>query len=215
MNENLYEAQYVVTKKNKIKKFYDENKILAFSFILVLLISIGLIFFYLENKETKKIQLSEIYIEAKIDLKNGNKNKAKNTLKKVIFSNDSTYSVLSLFLILNENLISEKEEISNLFDHVLANNKFEKEIGNLIIFKKALYKSNYIDEEELMLDLKPLIETESLWKPHALLLLGDYFFVKNQNIKAKEFYSQILSIKNLHEDLYEKARLQLTFIINE
>ena len=123
--------------------------------------------------------------------------------------------MLSLFLILNENLISEKEEISNLFDHVLANNKFEKEIGNLIIFKKALYKSNYIDEEELMLDLKPLIETESLWKAHALLLLGDYFFVKNQNIKAKEFYSQILSIKNLHEDLYEKARLQLTFIINE
>ncbi len=123
--------------------------------------------------------------------------------------------MLSLFLVLNENLIVQQEEISNLFDHVLANNKFEKEITNLIIFKKALYKSNYIDEEELMLDLKPLIETESLWKPHALLLLGDYFFANNQNIKAKNFYSQILSIKNLHEDLYEKARLQLSLIINE
>ena len=215
MSENLYEAQYVVTKKNKIKKFYEENKILFISFLIAILISVVSIFFYIENKETKKIELSESYIEAKIDLKNGNKNKAKNTLKKIIFANDSTYSVLSLFLVLNENLIVQQEEISNLFDHVLANNKFEKEITNLIIFKKALYKSNYINEEELMLDLKPLIETESLWKPHALLLLGDYFFANDQNTKAKDFYSQILSIKNLHEDLYEKARLQLSLIINE
>ena len=215
MSENLYEAQYVVTKKNKIKKFYEENKILFISFLIAILISVVSIFFYIENKETKKIELSESYIEAKIDLKNGNKNKAKNTLKKIIFANDSTYSVLSLFLVLNENLIVQQEEISNLFDHVLDNNKFEKEINNLIIFKKALYKSNYIDEEELMLDLKPLIETESLWKPHALLLLGDYFFANDQNTKAKDFYSQILSIKNLHEDLYEKARLQLSLIINE
>ena len=215
MSEDLYQAQYVVTKKNKIKKFYEENKILFISSLIFILISVVSIFFYLENKEAKKIELSESYIEAKIDLKNGNKNKAKNTLKKIIFANDSTYSVLSLFLVLNENLIVQQEEISNLFDHVLANNKFEKEITNLIIFKKALYKSNYIDEEELMLDLKPLIETESLWKPHALLLLGDYFFANNQNIKAKNFYSQILSIKNLHEDLYEKARLQLSLIINE
>ena len=33
MAENLIEAQYDVTKKSKLKKFYEKNKILIFSFI--------------------------------------------------------------------------------------------------------------------------------------------------------------------------------------
>ena len=215
MNENLFETQYDVTKKSKLKKFYEVNKILIFSVILILIIAIASVSFYSETKEKKKILLSDNYLAAKVYLENGDRNKVKNILKTIIFANDSTYSTLSLFLILNENLIVDQGELSNLFDHVLENNKFEKEVKNLIIFKKALFQSNFVSELELLDAVKPLINTETVWKPHALLLLGDYFASKKEYIKAKEFYMQILSLKNLNKELYNQARSQLVLIAND
>ena len=215
MNENLFETQYDVTKKSKLKKFYEVNKILIFSVILILIIAIASVSFYSETKEKKKILLSDNYLAAKVYLENGDRNKVKNILKTIIFANDSTYSTLSLFLILNENLIVDQGELSNLFDHVLENNKFEKEVKNLIIFKKALFQSNFVSELELLDAVKPLINTETVWKPHALLLLGDYFASKKEYLKAKEFYVQVLSLKNLHKEIYNHARSQLIFIIND
>jgi len=215
MNENLFETRYDVTKKSKLKKFYEVNKILIFSVILILIIAIASVSFYSETKEKKKILLSDNYLTAKVYLENGDRNKVKNILKTIIFANDSTYSTLSLFLILNQNLIVDQEELSNLFDHVLENNKFEKVVKNLIIFKKALFQSNFVSELELLDAVKPLITTETVWKPHALLLLGDYFASKKEYLKAKEFYVQILSLKNLHKELYNQARSQLIFIAND
>ena len=215
MAENLFEAQYDLTKKSRIKKFYESNKIFIFSFILILIILFGSFSFYLENQERKKILLSENYIQAKIYLENGNKNEALNTLKKVIFANDSTYSTLSFFLILNQNLISDYKEISALYDHLLENNNFEKELRNLLIYKKSLFSSNSVSETELLETIKPLLNTDTLWKPHALLLLGDYFMSKGENIKSREFYQQILSMNNLHKDLYDQAKSQLAIINHE
>ena len=215
MTENFFEARYDLTKKSKVKKFYESNKILIFSSIFILIILFGSLSFYLENKEGKKILLSENYIQAKFYLDNGNKSEALNILKKVIFANDPTYSTLSFFLMLNQNLITEYKEISSLYEHLLENNKFEKELRNLLIYKKALFDSNFIVESELLETIKPLLNTDTLWKPHALLLLGDYFTSKGENIKAIEFYQQILSINNLHKDLYDQAKSQLVIIAHE
>ena len=215
MAENLFEAQYDLTKKSKIKKFYESNKIFIFSSILILIIIFGSFIFYLDKQERKKILLSENYIQAKIYLENGNNNEALNTLKKVIFANDSTYSTLSFFLILNQNLISDYKEISALYDHLLENNNFEKELRNLLIYKKSLFSSNSVSETELLETIKPLLNTDTLWKPHALLLLGDYFMSKGENIKSREFYQQILSMNNLHKDLYDQAKSQLVIINHE
>jgi tetratricopeptide (TPR) repeat protein len=154
-------------------------------------------------------------VQAKIYLANGKKSEAINILRDVIFANDPTYSTLCLFLILNENLFTDYRELSVLFDHVLANNKFEKEIRNLLIYKKSLLNSNFVAESELLEGIRPLLNTETLWKPHALLLLGDYFLSKQEYLKAKEFYTQILSINNLQKDLYNQARSQLSFIAHD
>ena len=108
----------------------------------------------------------------------------------------------------------DEKELLSLFDRILKNNKFEKEVRNLIIFKKALFQSNSVSEIELLETVNPLINTETLWKPHALLLLGDYFVSKREYLKAKEFYIQILALKNLHKELYEQARSQLMLITN-
>ena len=215
MAENFFKTQYDITTRSRIKIFYESNKILIFSSILILIILIVSSSLYLEGKERKKILLSENYIQAKFYLDNGNKYEALNTLKEVIFANDPVYSTLSLFLILNHNLIVDYKEISLLFDHLLENNKFEKELRNLLIYKKALFNSNFVAESELLETIKPLLNTDTLWKAHGLKLLGDYFMSKGENIKAIEFYQQILSINDLHKDLYDQARSQLVAIAHE
>ena len=215
MGENIFEAQYDLTKKSRVKKFYEANKIFIFSSILILIILFASLSFYLNKQERKKILLSENYIQAKVYIEKGSNIEALNTLKKVIFANDSTYSTLSFFLILNQNLISDYKEISALYDHLLENNNFEKELRNLLIYKKSLFSSNSVDETELLEITKPLLSTDTLWKPHALLLLGDYFMSKEENIKAKEFYQEILSMNNLNKDLYNQAKSQLAIINHE
>ena len=215
MTENLFAAQYDITKKSKLKKFYESNKFLIFSSILILIIFFGSLSFYLEIKDKKKLLLSENYVQAKIYLENGDKIAATNILKNLIFSNDPVYSTLSFFLILNQNLISDHQELSVLFDHLLENNKFENEVRNLLIYKKSLFNSNLTNESELLEEVKPLLNSETLWRPHALLLLGDYFVSKGEYLKAKEFYTQILSINNLQKDLYDQAISQLTLITND
>ena len=215
MTENLFEAKYDITKKSKLKRFYESNKVLIFSSIFILAILLGSFSFYLENKEKKRIMLSEHYVQARIYLENGNKNKAVSILKKVIFANDPTYSTLSFFIILNQNLVTDYKELSTLFDHLLDNNKFEKEVKNLLVYKRALFNSNFISESKLLSDIEPLLNTETLWRPHALLLIGDYFVAKKEYIKAKEFYTQILLINNLQKDFYDQARSKLIFITND
>ena len=215
MNEDLIEAHYDITKKSKLKRFYESNKILIFSSIFILAIILITFSVYFENKEKNKILLSENYVQAKIYLENGNKDEAISLLKKVIFANDPTYSTLSFFLILNQNLVTDHEELSTLFDHLLNNNKFEKEVINLLIYKKALFNSNFISESKMLSDIQPLLNTETLWKPHALLLMGDYFVAKKEYIKAKEFYTQVLSINNLQKDFYDQALAKIIFITND
>ena len=216
MTENLFEAQYDLTKKSKLKKFYDSYKIFIYSSIIFILIAFGSITYYLESKEKKRILLSENYLQAKIYLESDKKEEAKKILKEIIFKNDNTYSTLSFFLILNQRLITDYGELSNIFNHILENNKFEKEIESLLIYKQGVLNSNYVDEAKMLTDLGPLLsDKENLWRPHALLLLGDYFISKNQNLKAIEFYTQILSIKDLHRDIYEQAKSRLSFIAND
>ena len=92
----------------------------------------------------------------------------------------------------------------------------ETEIPNSICaFSRALFNSNFIGESKMIEDINPLLNTETFWKPHALLLMGDYFVEKKEYIKAKEFYTQILLIKNLQKDFYDQAKLKLILISND
>ena len=215
MSENFIQGQYDVTKKSKIKEFYESKKYLIYSCFFIFIICLGSVTIYSENKEKKKIILSENYIQAKVYLENGDRDKALKILKKNIFDDNMTYSTLSFFLILDLNLINDKKEISDLFDHVLENNKFEKELKNLLVYKKALFESSFLNESKLLKSINPLLKTDSLWRPHALLLLGNYYLSKKEYLKAKEFYSQILSIPNIQKNFFDQATSKLFLIKHE
>ena len=59
MDENIIQAQYDLSKKSRIKKFYDKYKILVFltAFVLVITSIAGV--FYLQSEEKKRIFLSQ------------------------------------------------------------------------------------------------------------------------------------------------------------
>ena len=214
MNENLIHNEIEQTKKEKLLKFYNNNKILIFSSLSLVLVLGILIIFYLESQDKKREIVAQNYVSAKIFIEKNDKTKAKNILKEIVFSDNSIYSSLSFFLLLKENLISDEKEKSELFEHIIKNN-FSDEIKNLIIFKKALFESSFISESDLLASLNPLLNGDSIWKPHAILLVGDYFYSKEEYSKAREFYTKILSLKNINNEFYQQARSQLTLMINE
>ena len=214
MNENNIETQYDLTKKSKVRIFYDSNKIAIYSIVLALIIFTVSLIFYIDYKKKQSLLLSNKYIQAKIYIERENDKKALNLLKDLIASSNSTYSTLSLFLILDKNLITDHNELSDLFDYLLKNNKYEQEVKNLIIYKKALVDSNFLNEAELLASIRPLINSDSIWKVHALFLLGDYFISKNETQKAQEFYTKVLTIKDLQRNFYDQAKIKLSLINN-
>ena len=133
----------------------------------------------------------------------------------LIYEKDTTYSPLALYFILDNDIKSTNEEINEYFDILISNLRLDKEIKNLIIYKKALFNSDFETENNLIAILNPLINSESVWKSHALYLMAEYFFEKNQNQKAKEFFNQILSDKNSNENIIKEANKRLSRDLSE
>ena len=111
--------------------------------------------------------------------------------------------------------MSNKREINQYFDMLINNVNLDKEVKNLIIFKKGLYNSDSANEDELLKILHPLINSENLWKSHALYIIAEYFFSKNEMQKSKEFFQKILELENSNPQIKLEAqkRLQRDFSV--
>ena len=211
MNENIFKENTNLENKSKFSEFYNKNKLIIFSFLSIVIVFLILLNFYFGNKKKEQLRLSENYISAKIYIENGENKKAIKILKNIIESKNDTYSTLALFLLLDKEFLQDKKEALDLFDYILKNTKFDKDIKNLIIYKKSIFQSNFVKEDQLLESLKPLLNDDTVWKPHALLLLGDFYLFKGQKSKAREFYSEILSLKNIDKEFYKKASMQIVF----
>ena len=143
------------------------------------------------------------------------KETTKEALIELINYNDSTYSPLALYFIIDNKLITENVKINDLFDIVINKTPLEKEIKNLIIYKKALFNANNIKENELLNILKPIINSNSVWKSHALYLIAEYFYSNNEKQKSKEFFNQIISLDNANEDLRTESQKRLNRDLSE
>ena len=126
----------------------------------------------------------------------------------IIKKKDQTYSTLSLYYLLDFNLISDKEKINKLFD-IIIEIQNEKEIKFLNIYKKALYNSDKSSENELLNIISPIIKSKSVWKPHALLLMAEFYFSKNELNKSKEFFLEITDLENINNDIKLEASKRL------
>ena len=189
------------TRNERIKNFFINNKkklIIIVSIILVIII--GYLSFE-KSKERTKIKLANQYNLALIDLSPENKQKIIDEMVNVIKSNDATYSPLALYHLLDNNLLENNDEVNILFNELIEKTNLENEIKNLIIYKKALFNSDFVSENELLKILNPVINSESIWKSHALYLMAEFFYSKGEKQKAKEFFNQILALSNANNDI--------------
>jgi predicted negative regulator of RcsB-dependent stress response len=203
------------TRNEKIKNFFVNNKkklIVAISFIIIGLV---LYFSFSEFNERNKIKLANKFNLVKINYKENQKQKTINELVKIINQNDVTYSPLALYFLLDNNLIEDNTKINKLFDELINQTNLDKEIKNLIIYKKALFNSNFMTENDLLKILNPIINSESIWKSHALYLLAEFFYSKDQKQKAKEFFNQILILPNSNNDIKKESQKRLNRDLGE
>ena len=122
---------------------------------------------------------------------------------------------MSLYFIIDNKLISDQTQINSFFDILINQTSLENEIKNLVIYKKALYNADEYAEGDLLNILNPVINSQSVWKSHALYLMAEYFYAKEQNQKAKEFFNQIISIENPNPDIRLEAEKRLKRDLSE
>ena len=197
------------TRNEKIKNFFLENKKKLFSLAVLILIILLSYFLFNDYKSKKKIEVSDLYNSTIIDYNKNNKDKTTEALVSLIKKKDPTYSPLSLYFIIDNALITDSFKINELFDIIINDISLDKELKNLIYFKKALYNADSSNENQLLDILKPLINSESVWKVHALYLMAEFFYSKNEKEKSKEFYNQIISLDNVNQDFKIEAQKDL------
>tara|TARA_Y100001970_G_C13865060_1_gene666116 strand:+ start:83 stop:727 length:645 start_codon:yes stop_codon:yes gene_type:complete len=192
------------TRKEKIKKFLLNYKKTIISIIIFLLLVLFSFFFYQEYIKKNKEELADKYNATIVRYESGDKSTILISMKDIIQSKDKTYSPLAFYYLLDNDLIISKKEINNYFDILINEIRLDEENKNLTIFKKGLFNSGFADENELLNILNPVIKSESIWKPHALYLMAEYYFAKNEKQKSKEFLEKIIN----QESISEKIRLE-------
>ena len=203
------------TRNEKIKNFFVNNKNKIISGIIILIIIIVGVFSYDKYLINKKKDISDSYNSIIIDYSEKTKEKTASSLIEIIKKKDPTYSPLSLYFIIDNNLVSDQSRINSLFDILINDTSLDSEINNLIIYKKALYNADNAQEGDLLNMLNPLINSKSVWKSHSLYLMAEYFYANNQKQKAKEFFNQIIALENSNPDIRLQAEKRLNRDLSE
>ena len=197
------------TRIERIKNFFINNKKSLISILIIIILIIFGYFFYKDYKNKQKTKLAEKYNYITTAINENNKSQIVNELKDIILAKDSTYSPLALYFIIDNSLIRSKNEVNDFFDTVINETKLEEEIKNLIVYKKGLYNAEFESEDNLLNILKPLLNSESIWRAHALYLMAEYFYSKGEKKKSKEFFQKILEIKNVNQNIFIDAQKRI------
>ncbi len=203
------------TRNEKIKNFFIKYKKLLISFVILIITLILIFFIFREYKDNKKTQISNLYNSTIMGYSETNKENTLKDLINLINSKDSTYSPLALYFIIDNSLIADQNRVNDLFDIVIDKTSLDKEIKNLIIYKKALFNADQIDENKLLKTLSPIINSDSVWKSHSLYLMAEYFFANNEKEKSKDFFNQIITLENANQEIRAEAYKRLNRDLSE
>ena len=197
------------TRNQKIKEFFINYRNYIISALISIFLLVASFFIFEEINERKKIEVADKYNSAVINYKKDNSYNVIPSLKEIINSKDKTYTPLAFFFLLENDLINSKNEINQYFDLIIDDLNLDKKFKELTIYKKGLYNSEYLDENELLNILNPLIKSDSMWKPHSLYLMAEYYLANNQRQKSKDFFEQLIELKNTNPKIKSKAQKRL------
>ena len=197
------------TRNQKIKDFFVKfKKHIIFSICSIFLL-IFAYFIYVDIQKKNRVKISEKYNQATTEFYSGNKTEIEKELVEIIKLKDKTYSPLSLYFLLENGIITENDKINKFFDILIEETDLEKEIKNLIIYKKALFNSEFESENNLIKILNPIINSDSIWKSHALYLMAEFFYFKNEKQKSKEFFEKIISDEKSNLSIKKEVQKRL------
>ena len=197
------------TRSEKVRNFFVNNKNKIISGIVILIIVLVGAYSFEKYQTNKKKEISNKFNSTTISYSEKTKDLTVKKLVEIINEQDPTYSPLALYFIIDNQLISNDSEINSYFDVLIDEISMDKEIKNLVIYKKALFNADTAPESELLNMLNPLIKSESVWKSHALYLMAEYFYSKDQKQKSKEFFNQIVSLESSNSDIKLQAEKRL------
>ena len=197
------------TRNEKVRNFFVNNKNKIISTIVILIIILAGTYGFDSYKTNKKKEISNKFNSITLTHSESTKEITVRNLVEIINEQDPTYSPLSLYFIIDNKLISNQSEINSYFDIVIEKTSLDEEIKNLVIYKKALFNSDQAQESELLKILNPLINSKSVWKSHALYLMAEYFYSKDQKQKSKEFFNQIANLDDANSEIKLQAQKRL------
>ena len=203
------------TRNQRIKDFFTKNKKLFISLLIFLIIILLSFYSYQIYQDKNKIEISDKYNSAIIKHKNGENSGIISTMQEIVENKDPTYSPLALYYLIDNKLINDKFKINSLFDILIKKTSLDNEIKYLIIYKKALYNADSINESQILEILNPVINSKSVWKSHALYLIAEYFYFKGERQKSKEFFSQIITLENANLDILKETQKRLKRDLSE
>ena len=197
------------TRNEKIKNFFINYKKQLITILAAIILGLFSFFFYEEFKSSKKEELANKYNLAVTNFNADQKENIDIVFKEIIKAKDKTYSPLAFYFLFDNGMVNSKDEINSYFDILINEVGLDKEIKNLTVYKKGLYNSDFADENQLLNILNPVIKSKSIWKPHALYLMAEYYLAKNQKQKSKEFFNQIVILENISSKIKLKAQKRL------
>ena len=203
------------TRNEKVRNFFINNKNKIISTIVILVIILVGAYSFDSYKTNKKKEISNKFNSTTLSHSDNTKELTIQNLVAIINEKDPTYSPLSLYFMIDNKLISNQSEINSYFDMLIEKTSLDEEIKNLVIYKKALFNADQAQENDLLNILNPLINSKSVWKSHALYLMAEYFFSKNQKQKSKEFFNQIASLEDANPDIKLQAQKRLNRDLGE
>ena len=197
------------TRNEYIKNFFKKNfKKLLFIISIFLLILLSF-FIYESLKKNKRYTLAKKYNDIIINNKNYTSPYIIENLKFIIDKKDKVYSPLALYYLLDNNYINSQNDINLLFDKIISI-KQSNEKKHLIIFKKALFNLDNFTENQMLETLNPVINSDSVWKAHGLLLMAEFYLDKKELIKSKEFFTKASEIENLNQSIKQDVQKKLS-----
>ena len=113
------------TRNEKIKNFFISNKKKIITFLSLIVLILISFFAYGEFKKKEDNKISDLYNVTIIEYSEQNKVQTLEKLKTIINKRHPTYSPLSLYFIIENNLISEKREVNDLFDVLIKKTSLE------------------------------------------------------------------------------------------
>ncbi len=197
------------TRNEYIKNFFKKNfKKLLFIISIFLLILLSF-FIYESLKKNKRYTLAKKYNDIIINNKNYTSPFIIENLKFIINKKDKVYSPLALYYLLDNNYINSQNDINLLFDKIISI-KQSNEKKHLIIFKKALFNLDNFTENQMLETLSPVINSDTVWKAHGLLLMAEFYLDKKEFIKSKEFFTKVSEIENLNQSIKQDVQKKLS-----